>query len=405
MRVLHINNVHHVRGGSDVVYFKTGDLLTAAGHDCTYFASAHPANRAAATASYFPKAVENAQPRRTEAHRFLFNASARAALTRLIAEQGPFDIAHLHIYHGRLTAAILEPLRRAGIPVVQTLHEYKPACPVYTMERDGQVCEACLVHGPTQVLRHRCKDGSLDRSLAMLAEYWAARLLGDRRGIDRFICVSAFQRDIMRRAGLPEQKLRLLHNFVAPAPPMPQETADPQRPYLLYAGRIDRLKGVPMLIEAVKRTGDRLVLAGDGPWSTQMAEAITDYPAISAMGFLQPDALQTLVAGARAVVVPSVWYENCPLSVLEAKALGVPVIAARIGGVPELVRDGVDGLLFRAGDVADLQRALAVFATSDRDTMSAAAKDDATARFAPDVHLPRLLSIYDEARGARAQAA
>ena len=199
----------------------------------------------------------------------------------------------------------------------------------------------------------------------------------------------------MRRAGVPDAKLRRLHNFVDTAriTPVPVEA---RARYLLYFGRIERLKGVPTLIEAVKTTGHHLKIAGSGHWQEEMTQAIRDCPNIEYLGFTSGEALENLIGGAGAVVVPSEWYENCPMSILEAKAAGTPVIGADIGGIPELIHDGVDGFLFRPGDPQSLGDALDRLARSDPAALSTAARADACARFSPDTHLHQLLDIYRE---------
>lgn len=404
MNILSANNYHHIRGGSDRVFFNTGDLLQAAGHRVVPFAAASPADEPAAVGAAFPRGADTAAPRIRDFGRFLHNAEAARALAALVAAEGPFDLAHLHIYYGRLTPAILPPLRRAGIPIVQTLHEYKLACPVYTLERDGRPCRDCVGGSALHVLRHRCKDGSALRSAVMLAEFWSSRLQGDVRLIDRFICVSDFQLAVMRRAGLPAGKLTRLHNFVDTATFRPCDAAD-RGDYYLYYGRIERLKGVPTLIEAMRRTDGRVMIAGDGQWRPEMERRIAGDARFDFRGFLSGAALREAIAGAKAVIVPSEWYENCPMSVIEAKASGTPVIGARIGGIPELVRDGIDGVLFEPGDADGLAAAIAKVEAADRTAMGQAARADAEARFAPGVHLDGLLAIYGEAIAARGRAA
>jgi glycosyltransferase involved in cell wall biosynthesis len=324
------------------------------------------------------------------AGRYFFNANARRNLARLLDAVGPVDVAHLHIYHGKQTPAILPVLRDRRIPVVHSLHEYKLACPVYTMQRRGRVCDKCVGGSALNGVLHRCKDGSLLRSAAMVAEFWSGRLLGDVRLVDRFLCVSRFQRDVMERAGLPSDKLHMLHNFV--------ETDVPVKVghdgYLLYFGRLEALKGLPTLIEAVAKTGQKLLIAGDGEWRGAMQDRIWDLPQVEYAGFQSGAALRSLISCAKAVVVPSEWYENCPMSVLEAMALGRPVIGARIGGIPELVTDGKSGFLFDAGEIADLIRALDALNRADHTALSQFARRDAVERFSAQEYLAKLLGHY-----------
>ena len=398
MRVLQVNNYHRIVGGSDAVYFNTGQLLERNGHEVSWFAGADDGNLPCKDSEFFPVALNMDEARVGDLFRYMHNSDAALAIERLQQARGPFDLAHLHIYYGRLTASILEPLKKRGVPIVQSLHEYKLACPIYTLERDGAVCEKCVTGSSLNVLRHRCK-GSLPRSIVAFAEYHASRWQGDVSKIDRFICVSGFQRQILLRYGIPEDKLEVLHNFVEPHKLKPERAAV-RDDYLLYFGRIEKLKGVDTLLQAVGKSGARLLIAGTGSWTEELKAKIADLPNVEYLGFISGEPLKSLVAEARAVVVPSEWYENCPMSVIEAKAVGTPVIGARIGGIPELINDGIDGFLFAPGDVGDLVDKIGRIETADREAMSAACEADVAARFSPQTHLSRLLQIYADARSA-----
>ncbi len=393
MRILQISHRHHVAGGSDAVFFETSDLLRRAGHEVIAFCMASPENTPSRWSEFFPGGADTRRAPLRHALRYFYNGEARQKLELLLDQAGPIDVAHLHIYHGKQTPAILPVLRSRGIPVVQSLHEYKLACPVYTLQRGDQPCELCVRGSDLNALRHRCKDGSALRSLVMVAEKAAARLLGDVRLVDRFICVSAFQRELMKRAGIPARKLTTLHNFVDTGQIQPARGHDG---YLLFAGRIETLKGVETLLEAVRVTGQRLIIAGNGNWRATLERRIRSLPQVSYVGFRSGRALRDLIAGAKAVVVPSQWYENCPMSVLEAKAAARPVIGARIGGIPELVRDGCDGFLFDPGSVPDLVRALRALDRANHHHLSNNARQDAVARFSGPTHLDQLLRHYHE---------
>ncbi len=392
MRVLQISHNHHVAGGSDRVFFETSSLLQEAGHEVIPFCTESARNLPSDWTSYFPRAADTGAPRLRDAARYFYNTEARDRLRALLQTVGPIDVAHLHIYHGKMTAAILPALKSFGIPIVHSLHEYKMACPVYTMERQGRTCDACISGNWLNGLRYRCKDGSVVKSAVMVAEMALSRGLGDVRLVDRFICVSEFQREVMIRAGLPAKRLATLHNFTRPV------TAEPGHDgYLLYAGRIERLKGLSTLLDAVAETGHPLLIAGEGSWVPDLVARISSLPQVAYLGFCSGAQLSALISRARAIVVPSEWNENCPMTVLEAKAMGRPVIASRIGGIPELVRDGIDGVLFDPGDAAALAVAFRRFANLDHGALSAEASADLSQRFRPEVHLEKLLRIYRDA--------
>lgn len=395
MRVLHCSHNHHIIGGSDRVFFETTGMLEQAGHEVVPFCISDSAKTETPWSQYFPRGANSGKPSARDTLRYFYNREAGVNLRRLLADTARFDIAHLHIYHGKLTPAILPILKRNGIPVIQSLHEYKLACPVYTLQHHGQNCQKCVTGSALNAVRYRCKDGSLLRSAVMAAEFATSRMLGDVRHIDRFICVSDFQRQIMTRAGIPPDKLMTLHNFVDTDRIAPRQGHDN---YLLYIGRIEKLKGIATLLDAVTRTGQQLIVAGDGSWAGTLRERISSLSNVTYLGFQDGEELARLSRNAAAIVVPSEWYENCPMSVLEAKAYGRPVIGARIGGIPELVRDGLDGYLFEPGDVDDLITALNRLQNGNHSALSNATRLDARHRFSAKAHLHRLTQIYSGVR-------
>lgn len=395
LNILNINNCHRIIGGSDAVFFRTTEMLERAGHRVVSFAAASESDAPSPFAAHFPRSLNTHAARPKHILRYIHNRAAARCLEDLIEAEGPFDLAHLHIYYGQLTTSILPVLKRHRIPIVQTLHEYKLACPVYTMQRHGRSCDDCVEGSTLNLLRHRCKDGSFARSLIVFAEFWASRLQGDISEISQFICVSNFQRSIMERAGIPGNKITTLHNFVD----LPTVSPVVDRGnYLLYFGRIEKLKGIRTLVDAAKHGHFSLKIAGTGAMAAELAAAVAPFSNIEYLGYVSGEPLSKLVANARAVVVPSEWYENCPMSVLEAKAAGVPVIGARIGGIPELVREGEDGFLFNPGDKEQLLKAVGSLDVSDLKQMGDAARRDASERFSAQVHLDKLLEIYSAAR-------
>jgi len=229
----------------------------------------------------------------------------------------------------------------------------------------------------------------------MTVESKTARLLGDIRLVDQFICVSDFQRNIMAKSGVPNEKLATLHNFVETT-----KAAEPatNKGYLLYFGRIEELKGLQTLIAATAKTQHDLIIAGNGSWEPELVREVEKWPNIKFVGFQSGKPLDKLINNASAVVVPSEWYENCPMSLLEAKASGISVIGARMGGIPELIRNGKDGFLFEPGDIDSLAKSLNAFDAADHTELVNAARADAKARFSAWSHYKALMNIYAHAR-------
>ena len=382
-------------GGSDRYFFELSALLTRNGHDVVPFCAADDRNEPSDYAKYFPAAVDPRNPRASDALRFVYSGAARRAIRRLLADTQP-DVAHLHIYYGRLTASILKPLRQASIPIVQTLHEYKLLCPVYTCMRHGEICEDC--HGSSfwKALAHRCNRGSLVRSAASMVESYASQALGATDGIDHFIGVSRFMTEKMRGIGIAADRITTIHNFVDTSQ---FEAASERGRYVLYFGRLEATKGLFTLIEALRHRPDlRCIIAGTGPARAELEQRAESagLKHVEFPGFVSGSALHDLIRGSVCTVLPSEWYENCPMSVLESMALGRPVIGTRIGGIPELIDHDNDGLLVEPGDADALAAALAQLADEPAAaaSMGAAGRAKVATQFSPEVHYRQIESVY-----------
>jgi glycosyltransferase involved in cell wall biosynthesis len=223
-------------------------------------------------------------------------------------------------------------------------------------------------------------------------------------GIDAIVCPSRFMQQSLSEGGVGTTRLRLVPNSTPLAAPARASAA---RPYLLYSGRLSREKGIACLIRAVDGLDVDLLVAGDGPEAEAMRRlaAGTKQPSrVRFLGHCQRSALQELLAGALLIVVPSEWYENAPMAVLEAFAAGKPVVASAIGGIPELVRPGETGALFPPGDSVRLNEALRSLLASPATVarLGENAREMAKNRFSPDVHLRELVKVYAEVMAIRA---
>jgi len=316
-------------------------------------------------------------------------------LRRLIERERP-DLAHLHIYYGQLTAAILPVLKEYGIPVVQTLHEYKLLCPVATMTRNGRACEACAGGGYWHAALNRCNRGSLARSLVTAAESYASAMLGARSGINHFIAVSDFVRGKMVEHGIPQDKITTVHNFVRDE--VFVDNANEGR-YFLYFGRIEKIKGLETLLGAMAALpGVDLFIAGTGDAQQEMQQiaAQRGLANVHFLGFKSGQELWDLIAGAIAVVAPSEWNETFGLVLVESFAQCRPVIASRMGGMTEVVTDGEDGLLFEAGNIQELADAMAWMASHRQRAVVMGKVGQAKVRrlFSAEKHYQDVMDVY-----------
>lgn len=350
MNILLVTQHFEIRGGSDVMVHQTKRLLEAQGHRVHIFAA-----RAsdAPDDGVFPSADHFDNPRPATLWKFLFSPEARARLETFL-DANPIDAAHLHIHYGALTSSILKPLKKRGIRVVQHLHEYRSFCSVYTAERDGNTCLDCSVGNYKAGLKHRCNRGSLLRSALSTAEMYMADRLGAKSVPDVFLTVSDFQRDMIVGQGLPARKTHTLYNPVDPmffaGDPVPLQ----ERHGVLYVGRIEDYKGVYDLLDVAERLRDiPFTVIGHGNGFDKLNERIARQGAsnVTVLGKLPREDILAHLRRHRVMLVPSRWNETFGLTAVEAMAAGLPVVVTRMGGLPEVVEDGVSGFVVEMGDV------------------------------------------------------
>ncbi|HYE95248.1 MAG TPA: glycosyltransferase family 4 protein [Rubricoccaceae bacterium] len=403
--VLNVGHHYRVIGGSDRYLVELGQLLERHGHRVIPFVAAHPDNLPTPWARYFPPAPNTTRPAFGDAVQFLYSKPARAAMRRLLAEV-EVDLAHLHVYYGKLTASILAPLREAGLPVVQTLHEYKLLCPVYTFISNGEICEACGGKEFWQALPRRCNQRSVARTTLSVAEAYFARRLGDVDTVTHFIAPSDFLRRKMIEHDVAADRITTVHNFadterIAPSP----SRSGP----VVYFGRLERVKGLFTLLEAAALAPEvPLVLVGDGRArpALEAFAAARGLGHVRFLGFQEGEALERVLRESVASVLPAEWYENCPLAVLEAMAYAKPVIGSRIGGIPELVEDGETGFLVAPRDaeaLADRLRWIVAHPVQAAE-MGRAGRERVERDFSPEVHYARVRAVYDAVARARPEA-
>jgi glycosyltransferase involved in cell wall biosynthesis len=413
--LLLINKFYHdvgPAGGVGRYLVQQEQDLRARGWDVVPFAMKDEHARPSPWDRFFVRARDYSRPRWTggaagDAASLIWNREAAHRLDALLREVKP-DVAHLHNAYHHLSPSILPVLRRHGIPAVMTLHDLRLLCPAIHMLRHGEVCERCRGGRFHEAVLGRCVKDSLAASLLAAVEtanHTSRRLY--RRTVGRFLCPSAFFTRKFAEWGWPADRLMHLPNFVDLDAWRPATA--PSGDGYLYFGRLSREKGLVTLLEAhelwsrqAETTGARpapqLRLAGSGPQEAELRARAAGLAAgrVEFLGPLPPDRLRAELARARFTVLPSECYENGPLSLLESLAAGVPVVGANIGGIPEHLRDGVDGVLFRSGDPAALAAALAR-ADALPPTSREEARRTAERRYARASHMDRLEALLREA--------
>lgn len=405
MKILLLNNYHYPRGGAERVYLRLGEILQAHGHEVFWFSVADPEALPAATSRFFVPPISFATEqglggRLRTAGRILWAPGNARRMRALVAAVRP-DVALAHNIYHRVNPGVLRVLRKDGVPVLHYLHDYKLCCPIYTFYRDGHICRECLDRGPWSVVRNRCTKGSLVQSLVHYAEKRLHRLWGYyRRDVARFICPSRFLLEQHRAAGLPADRLVHVPNFIQVRR---YEPSFEHKGYLLYVGRLSREKGVGVLVRAAAHFDMPVHVAGDGPMRGEL-EALAKEAApgrVHFHGFVDGERLHSLFQGAWASVVPSLWYENQPISILESFAYGVPVLASRLGALPELVEEDVTGRLFPPGDAEALAGAVRRLQAEPerRRAMAETCRRRAEQEFDEEVHYRRLMALCAEVLG------
>lgn len=405
MRILFLNNFYYLRGGSEKVMFDEMRLLGEAGHEVAVFSRAHERNEPSEFQEFFPPPINTEQMslslQSLKVVKELISSSvARKGLAEVIKQFQP-DIVHAHNIYGRLSLSVLDELKAADIPVVMTLHDLKLLCPSYLMLNRGEVCERCRGGRYYQAALTRCHRQSFPASLVYAVESYVNHRLGKYRSVARFITPSRFLRDKCIEYGWAAEKFSYIPNFINENQHL-EMTGD--EGYLLYIGRLSPEKGVGTVLEAYCRMspGLPLKIVGDGPERPSLEKMARDLKLpVNFTGYLTGSDLKEAVAGARGVVIPSKCYENAPLSLLESFAAGKPVIASRIGGIPEMIEEGVNGFLFEPGDVGELRWKIEAFTKMDVSQvveMGAAAREKVEKIYRAELHYDELMACYQKAK-------
>jgi glycosyltransferase involved in cell wall biosynthesis len=322
----------------------------------------------------------------------IYSVEAKRKLEKLIRATKP-DIAHLHNIAHQISPSIISVLRKHKIPIVQTLHDYEIICPNYKLFTEGAPCERCKIHKYHEAIIHRCLKNSYSSSALAALELSIHKLIRVYDKIDQFIAPSKFLANKIISWNIPEKKIIQLYNFL---------NAEEYKPnfepggYIVYFGRLERDKGIMTLVAALKDLPNiKLKIIGEG----EMMEEIKNKKLnnIEFLGYKKKEELKEIVGQSRFVILPSEIYENNPISVLEAFALGKPVIGARSGGIPELVKDNKTGFIFLPGDVQDLKEKITYLYDKNEKIieMGRAGRRLVEEEFSPQIHYQKLIEIYN----------
>ncbi len=401
MKILMVNKFFYIKGGSETYYFALKTLLESKGHEVIDFSMQDEKNFESPYAEYFVSGVDyngtmGIRQQIKAAANIIYSTEAKRKLEQLIQKTKP-DVAHLHIFQHQLSPSILDVLKKYKIPVVYTAHDLKMLCLNYVMMTGGEVCEKCKGGRYLNCLKQRCVKDSALKSAINVAEGYLHKWRKSYDVVDKIITPSKFYADKFVEFGVAKERVMHLPNFLGRECPVVNKSEDSLE-YFLYFGRLSREKGILTLIKAVEGTDMKLSIVGGGPCREEIEAYIAEHGLknVKLLGFQSGQALIDVVGNARAVVLPSEWYENGPYSAIEALQLGRPIIGSEIGGIPELV-DG-NGCTFQHGNVEELRKCLTTFpqpGTEQYEACRKRSKELFAKNYMAEGHYEKLLPVYE----------
>ena len=392
MKILLANKFYYRRGGDCIYMLNLEQLLKTHGHDVAVFAMDYPENIETVWKRYFPNEIKfTPGVGMLETFMRMFGLGEVKRKFNFLLNDFKPDVVHLNNIHTQLSPVIARLAHKRRTKVIWTLHDYKLLCPRYDCLRNGnEVCEECFVD-KHKVLEYKCMKNS---NLASMLAYkegmkWSRKKLEGYT--DVFICPSQFMYNKMAQGGFDRKKMYTLCNFIDIE--RTRRDSYDKEDYYCFIGRLSFEKGIETLIEAARTLPYHLKIIGGGPLADILKEKAKGAN-IEFTGYKEWPEIKEIVGKARFSVVPSEWYENNPLSVIEAQCLGTPVLGANIGGIPELIKEGVNGMCFESRNIMDLKNKIEKMFILNVDYKQLAKSSQI--RYSSEKHYTELLELYQQ---------
>ena len=345
MKILMVNKFLYSRGGCETYMLKLAEELKAKGHQVEFFGMYDEKNTVGNTAGQYTTNMDfhsKGLARLLYPFKIIYSTEAARKIGKVLDDFKP-DIVHMNNINFQLTPSIIYAIKKRNIPLVQTVHDYQMICPNHLLYSFNEVkpCERCINGSKMNCLKYSCIHDSKIKSLLGVIEAKLYTMLKTYKKVDLYVCPSKFlENKLLSASDVYVGKTFAIHNFIEKKS-VPQRL-ESEKPYVAFASRLSKEKGVELLAQAAKLLPNySFAVAGNGPGD----ECLKNIPNVTMKGFLSGDELNSFVANARVMILPSVWYENCPLNILETHSFGVPVITMNSGGMAELVEDGKTGVL------------------------------------------------------------
>lgn len=399
MRVLLVNKFHYLKGGSEKYYFELGKLLENKGHEVAFFSMKDEKNISTGNKEFFTDKIDLNNANKLKCLEVIYSRRNYKKMINAIEEFKP-DVIHLNNFQRQLSSSVVMAAKHKEIPIVYTAHDVQAICPAITMlDSNKKICELCMNGKYVNCVRKKCNKNSTLKSIigAIEGMYYRKRKIYEKK-INVIITPTNFYKEKFIQDGINADKIYSLHNFIN----LDEYNCEIEdEGYALYVGRLSEEKGIINLIKAFKKSNrNKLYIAGDGPDKDRIVEYIKNEQLeekIKLLGYLKSNEIKEYVRKCRFVVVPSIWYENCPYSILETLSIGKPIVGSRIGGIPELVIDNKTGLLFDATSIEDLSNKMNLL--FDNENMARElginAKKYAEDNFSMDNYYNNIIKIYE----------
>ncbi len=400
MKILIINKFLYPKGGDARCTLETGKLFSKKGHKVTFWGMEHPENLDFPYKEYFVSHIDYNKPlgvfqQLKNSLKILYSLEAKNKINSLIKKWKP-DIVHLNNFAHQISPSILDVFEKYNIATVMTMHDYKLVCPAYLMLLCDKPCERCKRGKYYYCFLNRCTKKSTTKSLVNTLEmYIHHKILGIYKKIDLYISPSKFLMNKVKEIGF-KGDIVYLPNFVDLKEYEP--VYKNKNKSILYFGRFSKEKGIETLIDAIKNLDVELKIIGSGPYEDELKNKVKveNINNVYFLGYKEERELIDIVRKSLFVVIPSEWYENNPMSVLESFVLGKPVVGARIGGIPELVIDGKTGFTFESGNAQDLREKINYLLANPKMVieMGRNAREFVEKNFSSEKHYKKLMRIY-----------
>ena len=395
MKILLVNKFLFERGGAEAYVFRLGNYFSSIGHEVQFFGMEDKRNIVGNEGNVYVKSIDfhkKSAEMLLYPFRIIYSLEARRKMRRIIKLFKP-NIVHLNNFNYQITPSIIYEIRKHNIPIVYTAHDYQLICPNHMLyqPKKGIICEECITSGFTRCVLNNCIHGSKFRSILGFFESALYHGLNTYSLIDKVICPSEFMERKILSTSCFQGKTVMMHN---PFQKAAEKRVINKKNYVIYFGRFSIEKGIRTLINVCSRLPEiQFVFAGEGP----LEHLVKGIPNIKNAGFLTGDDLKKMISEARFSIYPSEWYENNPFSVIESITYGTPVIGAEIGGIPEIIKNGNNGLLFQSANADDLTEKILML-RNNHSLLEEMTKNCLETKFeTPECHGQKLFDLYKQA--------